>query len=147
MAGDLTRPTLAPKVITDLHPGAQERKPMIRTEIIGSNVIRITAPDKLERADFEHLAPVADDLIKKFGTLRLLIDATSLKGWKNVAALQHHAAFVKSHQRKVDRIAVILAHDWQRWLVAAVKVFLHPEVRVYKENEESEALKWILNGS
>ena len=47
----------APKVITDLHPGAQERKPMIRTEIIGSNVIRITAPDKLERADFEHLAP------------------------------------------------------------------------------------------
>jgi hypothetical protein len=54
---------------------------------------------------------------------------------------------VKSHQRKVDCIAVILAHEWQQWLVAAVKVFLHPEVRVYKENEESEALKWILNGS
>jgi hypothetical protein len=48
---------------------------------------------------------------------------------------------------KGDRIAIILAHDWQQWLVAAVKVFLHPEVRVYKENEESEALKWILNGS
>ena len=147
MAGDLTRPTLAPKVITDLHPGAQERKPMIRTEIIGSNVIRITAPDKLERADFEHLAPVADDLIKKFGTLRLLIDATSLKGWRNVAALQHHAMFVKGHQRKVDRLAVILAHEWQHWLIGAAKVFLHPEVRVYKKNEEREALKWILNGS
>ena len=119
---------------------------MIRTGIIGSNVIRITAPDKLERADFEHLAPVADDFIKKFGTLRLLIDATSLKGWKNVAALQHHAAFVKSHQRKVtDRSYP--CYEWQQWLVAAVKVFLHPEVRVYKENEESEALKWILNGS
>ena len=101
----------APKVITNFPPGAEERKAMIRTGIIGSNVIRITAPDKLERADFEHLAPVADDFIKKFGTLRLLIDATSLKGWKNVAALQHHAAFVKSHQRKVDCIAVILAHE------------------------------------
>ena len=120
---------------------------MIKTEIIGSNVIRITAPEKLERADFEHLTPVADDIIKKFGSLRLLMDATSLKGWKNVAALQHHVMFVKSHQGKVDRIAVLPAHEWQHWLIAAVKVFLHPEVRVYKKNEESGALKWILNGS
>ena len=83
---------------------------MIKTEIIGSNVIRITAPEKLERADFEHLTPVTDDLIKKFGSLRLLIDATSSKGWKNVAALQHHVMFVKSHQEKVDRITALPAH-------------------------------------
>ena len=52
--------------------------------------------------------------------------------------------FVKNHQQKADRIAVIVAHDWQHWLVGAIRIFLHPEVRAYDKSHESEALKWII---
>jgi hypothetical protein len=38
-------------------------------------------------------------------------------------------------KRKVDRIAVIAAHDWQRWLTSAIEVFLHPEVRLVTPNQ------------
>jgi hypothetical protein len=40
---------------------------------------------------------------------------------------------------------VIARHDWQHWLVGAVKVFLHPEVRAFDKGDESEALRWLEN--
>jgi hypothetical protein len=72
-----------------------------------------------------------------------LIDATQLEGWDNFAALEQHAAFVKARQEKVERIAIIAQHDWQHWLVGAVKVFLHPEIRVFDRSAADQALRWI----
>ena len=62
----------------------------------------------------------------------------------HIGAFESHAGFVKNHQQKVERIAVIAAHDWQHWLIGAVRIFLHPEARAYDKNHESEALQWIV---
>jgi hypothetical protein len=43
----------------------------------------------------------------------------------------------------VERIAIIARHDWQHWLVGAVKVFLHPEIRMFDKSESDEALRWV----
>jgi len=51
---------------------------------------------------------------------------------------------VKNYQQKVKRIAAIVAHDWQHWLVGAVSVFLDPEIRAYDKGDENEALQRIL---
>lgn len=116
---------------------------MIKTGIISGNVLRISAPEKLKADDFRQIAPQVDSVISQYGKIRLLIDASGFDGWENIAAFENHARFVKSHQQKVDRIAVIVAHDWQHWLVGAVRMFLHPEVRAYDKSHEGEALKWI----
>jgi hypothetical protein len=75
--------------------------------------------------------------------LRLIIDASALEGWENIAALERHASFVKSHHHKVERIAVIVQHEWQRWLIGALRVFLHPEVRAFDKSDETAALAWM----
>jgi hypothetical protein len=116
---------------------------VIKTGIISGNVLRISAPEKLKADDFRQIAPQVDSVISQYGKIRLLIDASGFDGWENIAAFENHARFVKSHQQKVDRIAVIVAHDWQHWLVGAVRMFLHPEVRAYDKSHEGEALKWI----
>ena len=116
---------------------------MIKTDMISGNVLRILVPDKIEADDFRQIAPQVDSIISQYGKIRLLIDASGFNGWENIAAFENHAGFVKSHQQKVDRIAVIVAHDWQHWLVGAVRIFLHPEVRAYDKSHEGEALKWI----
>jgi hypothetical protein len=116
---------------------------VIKTDIISGNVLRILAPEKLKADDFRQIAPQVDSIISQCGKIRLLIDASGFNGWENIAAFENHAGFVKSHHQKVDRIAVIVAHDWQHWLVGAVRVFLHPEVRAYDKSHEGEALKWI----
>ncbi len=117
---------------------------MIKTEVLAANALRIVAPDKLKADDFRQIAPQVDSLIRQHGKIRLLIDASGFNGWENIAAFEKHAGFIKNHQQKVERIAVIAAHDWQHWLIAAVKMFAHPEVRAYDRSRESEALRWII---
>jgi hypothetical protein len=116
---------------------------MIKIEEVAPGVLKVVAPETLTADDFAELAPKVESIIKQGGKIRLLIDASHLKGWDDIAALEKHAAFVKAHQLKVERIAVIAAHDWQHWLVGAVKVFLHSEIRVFDKAEADEALRWI----
>jgi len=117
---------------------------MIKTEIISANALRITAPEKLNADDFRQIAPQIDSLISQHGKIRLLIDASGFNGWENIAAFENHAGFIKNHHQKIERIAVIAAHDWQHWVIGAVRMFLHPEVRAYDKSHEAEPLQWIV---
>ncbi len=118
---------------------------MIELAVIAPGVLKVVAPVKLSADDFAKLAPKVASILGRDGKIRLLIDATRLEGWDNVGALEKHAAFVKTHERKVERIAVVARHEWQHWLVGAVKVFLHPEIRVFDKSAADEALRWIEN--
>jgi len=111
---------------------------MIQTDIISTNELRIIAPDKLKADDFRQIAPQIEAIIRQYGKIRLLIDGSGFNGWENIAA------FVKNHQQKVERIAVIVGQEWQDWLIGAVRVFVHPDVRTFDKSHESEALQWIV---
>ena len=117
---------------------------MIKTEFVSSNVLKIIIPDKLKADDFLQIAPQIDSMISQYGKIRLLIDGSGFNGWENAAAFEHHARFIKTHQEKIDRIAVIASHDWQHWLIGAARIFLHPEIRAYSTNQGPEALRWIV---
>lgn len=116
---------------------------MLKTQILAPGVLKVVAPKTLEADDFLALAPQVDDIIRDFGQIRLMIDATHLEGWASPLALEKHAAFVKDHQDRVLRVAILARHDWQHWLVGAVRVFLHPEVKAFDPGQEAEALRWI----
>jgi hypothetical protein len=116
---------------------------MIQMQVITDNAIRVTPLGKLQAEDFRRIAPEIDALIAQYGKVRLLIDASGFGGWENLAGFEYHAGFVKSHMQKVERIAVITTHDWQQWLVGAVRVFVHPEIKAYDKRQESQAMAWI----
>jgi hypothetical protein len=116
---------------------------MIKVERVAEGVLKVVAPTKLRSGDFAELARQIEPVIRQKGQLRLLIDASHLAGWTDLAALEEHAAFVRSHHEKVDRIAVVAAHEWQRWLISAIRVFLHPEVRLFEDRQENEAVRWL----
>ena len=97
----------------------------------------------MQGGDFRQIAPQIDSIISQHGKIKLLIDASGFNGWENIEAFETHAGFIKNHQEKVERIAVITAHDWQLWLIGMIKMFVHPEVRAYDKLHESEALQWI----
>lgn len=100
-------------------------------------------PEILKVDDFSKIAPRVESTIRQHKTIRLLIDASHFGGWENIAAFENHIGFVKVHQGKVDRIAVIVAHDWQHWLVGTVRIFVHPEVKAFDRTHDREALQWI----
>ena len=116
---------------------------MIKTEAISANALRIIVPEKLKADDFGQIAPQVDSLISQHGKIRLLLDASGFNGWENIEAFEKHIGFVKDHQQKVERIAVIAGHEWQHWLISVVRMFVHPEIRAYDKGHQSEALQWI----
>jgi len=105
--------------------------------------LKITVPEKVKADDFQQLASQIYPLIRQQGKIRLLIDASNFSGWENIAAFERHIGFVKNHHRKVERVSVIAGHDWQHWVIGTIRLFVHPEVRVYDKGQESEALEWI----
>ncbi len=117
---------------------------MLKIEVISANAVKMTAQEKVKADDFLQIAPQIDSLISQHGQIRLLIDASDFGGWENTTAFANHAGFIKSHQQRVERIAVIVGHAWQHWLVGAVRMFVHPKVRAYEKSREGEALQWIL---
>ncbi len=117
---------------------------MIKTELISANALKIVVPDKLKADDFHQIAPQIDSLIRQHDKIRLLIDASGFNGWENIAAFENHAGFVKNHQKKIERIAVITAHEWQHLLIGAVRIYVHPEARAYDKSHAREAFQWIV---
>ena len=117
---------------------------MIKTETLSANGLKVTVPHKLKADDFTQIAPQIDSLISQHGNIKLLIDASGFEGWENIEAFEAHAGFVKNHQQKIERIAVIAGHEWQHWLVGMVRMFVHPEVRAFDTSHQKEALDWIV---
>ena len=117
---------------------------MIEVQTLSPNAFRLTPSGKLMEDDFSRLAPPIDAAIAEQGQIRLVIDASGFRGWESFAAFERHAGFVRAHQRKVERLAVLTGHDWQEWVVDTMRLFLHPEARAFAKDREAEALQWLL---
>lgn len=120
---------------------------MIILENLKANVLKVTAPESLKADDFRQITPQVDGLIQQQGKISLLLDASKFGGWENMAAFESHMGFVKTHYHKIERVAVIAGHDWRHWVAGMVRVFVHPEIRVYDKNQENEAVRWVADGT
>jgi hypothetical protein len=120
-----------------------EENAMITFEPIKNNEVRVIIPEKIQTGDFVQLAPQADAFIREHGTIRLLVDARKFNGWEDMKAFDKHMYFVKTHQKKVERIAIIAGHVWQHWLAGILKIFVHPQVAVFDADEAADAGRWL----
>ena len=115
----------------------------LSAEVIGPDTLKIIAPETLKADDFERIAPQFDAFASFHGQVKLLIDATACDGWESLRAFEHHMAFVRNHQAKAARIALIAGHRWQHWLASTVGTFLHPKIKAFDKGEEAKALRWL----
>jgi hypothetical protein len=119
-----------------------EDSKMIKTEAISLCALKIVPSEKLSEADFMPRAagqfndrevrasPAADRRIpvQRLGKLRG----------------EAHISFIKNHERNVERIAAIVGHDWQHWVVDMARLFLHPEARAFDKSREGDAQRWVV---
>ncbi len=116
---------------------------MLKAEALSDRALRVTPSGKLSAADFRALATVVDEMIERNGSIRVLIDAYAFSGLDSLAAVEAHASFMKAHQARVERLAVVVGRNWQHWLVDTIRLILHPEARAFDRAREKEALDWI----
>jgi hypothetical protein len=116
---------------------------MIVMEASTDNILKFKVSAKLEESDFARIAPQVEEMIKSHGSIRLLIDATAFDGWSDMQAAKKHFIFVRNHQAKIARIALIAGHMWQHWVAGVAGVFVHPDIKIFDIGQLTEAETWL----
>jgi len=116
---------------------------MIEVERLERNAVAITLPRQVEAGDFPAMAPELDALIAEHGSLRVVLNISALRGWAGWRALKEHLGFVRGHQRKVQRMAVIAGPAWQWGLVGILRLVVSPRVKVFGRGEIDAARRWL----
>jgi hypothetical protein len=121
---------------------------MIKHELLRDRGILTVKPDgALRTEDFTALAAAVDPYIEEQGELKgLMVEASSFPGWEDFAAFLSHLRFVRDHQRRIRRVAVLTD---SRLLAVAPKIvdpFVSPQLRHFNSAERAAALAWIEAG-
>jgi len=111
------------------------------------NIVVLTPDGPLTAADFARAAQAIDPLMAANGKLAgLMIHAPSFPGWRDFDAVKAHLTFVRDHQRRIDRLAVVTDSAFVKTMAGIAGAFVHPEVRQFGFGEKERALAWLETG-
>lgn len=120
---------------------------MINHTLDAANSILYVRPQSaLERSDFAQLAQTVDPFIERNGTLAgLVIDAPAFPGWESLGAMAAHFRFVRDHQKRIARIALVTDSALGNVAEHLASHFVAAEIRHFPAGELEGARQWILN--
>jgi len=106
------------------------------------NVIAIRVEGYMRNQDYQSLLPFIEELIKKHGTIRILMDLRDCEGadFRGVLKVLPHAFRLSP---KVGKEAIITDVKWIPLLVKLAGSFFKTEVRCFQSTETSKAWIWI----
>lgn len=116
---------------------------MIHIHNIADNTVELKPKGKINAEDVGQLTEMADALLQRHKEIKVLIIATDFQGWEDAAALEAHLSFVKAHHEKVAKLALIPGHLWQEGLATFMKMFLHPEIKLFDADHIPDAKTWL----
>jgi len=118
---------------------------MIKAKLDKDNgILHVKPSGPLEETDFETLSALADPYIAKKGALAgLMLEIDRFPGWKNLASMVKHFRFVRSHHRKIRRIALVTDARIGAIAPKLARHFVAAEVRRFAAGRAGEAKKWI----
>ena len=121
---------------------------MLNIDVLADRNIVVFAPDgALEAADFVRAAQAIDPLIATNGRLAgLMVQAGSFPGWRDFGAVKAHPTFVRDHQRRIARLAVITDSAFLKMMAGIACAFVHPQVNQFGLGEKERALSWLETG-
>ena len=125
----------------------EERPPMPHRILPGQGVLVLAPQGPLREEDFEAVSADVDPWIAANGSLRgVVIHAREFPGWENLGGLLSHLRFVRDHQRKVRRVALVLDMPLADLAPKVASHFIEAEVRHFRYDDIVEALAWAEQG-
>jgi hypothetical protein len=120
---------------------------MIKHTIDTANSILYIRPETaLVQSDFVQLAETVDPYIEEAGGLRgLIIDAPEFPGWKSLGALTAHFRFVRDHQKKIKKIALVTDSALGDVAENLASHFLSAEIRHFPTGKLEAANEWVMS--
>ena len=99
--------------------------------------------ESLRKEDFDKLRKVVDPWIEKHGLLKgVVICMRKFPGWENFAGFVQHIEFVKSHERKVRRVALAVDGLLPEIISKIAAHFIQAKIRQFPFDKVGEAIQW-----
>lgn len=114
-------------------------------ELLEERGVLIMQPNgELEAADFERLNARLDPYLQEARVLNgVMIVAEHFPGWDDLAALTSHVRFVRSHQGKIRRVALVTSDRLVSSVPRLASRFVGADVRAFPMQARDQALLWV----
>ena len=107
-----------------------------------AKVLTIKASGKLSKEDYEAFIPKLEQLIKRFGKIRILFEMKDFHGW-DASALWQDLKFDIKHFKDIERLAMVGDRKWEKGMSIFCKPFTTAKVKYFDVNEVEKARDWI----
>jgi hypothetical protein len=109
-----------------------------------NGILHVRPSGPLEQADFDKLSGLADPYIARKGKLAgLIVEIEKFPGWKNLTGVLQHFRFVRSHHRKIRRVALVTDARVGKIAEKVARHFIAAEVKRFPAGQGQEARKWL----
>lgn len=110
-------------------------------------ILRVVPSGALTAQDFAGLTRFADAYLVNHGDFAgLLIEAQTFPGWDSFAGFAAHLRFVRDHEQRIQRIALVTDSAIAHMVEILAKPFVMAKIRHFAFGHRAEALAWLRNG-
>ena len=109
----------------------------------GGKMLVVHVSGKLAKADYEHLVPEFERLVRQHGKLRALFDMAGFHGWE-AGAMWEDIKFDMKHFADIERLAMVGEKKWQHGMATFCKPFTKATIRYFDHADAAEARKWLV---
>ena len=114
--------------------------------LAGLAILRPTGA--LSERDFETVANVIDPYLEEHGELTgLIIHTKEFPGWESFGAMLKHFKFVKDHQRRISRVALVTDSKIGNLVELIGSHFISAKVKHFPQDAFIDARKWVLDAN
>ena len=108
----------------------------------GILILKPEAP--LSKGDFGALSAAVDAYLATHETLKgVLIHAKKFPGWESFGGFTAHMHFVREHQKKVSRVAIVTDNPFAGIAESLGKHFVSAEIKHFPYADDVKALDWL----
>lgn len=112
------------------------------------SILYLRPKEALAGEDFAQLASVVDPHIEATGGLAgIVVEADRFPGWQSFAALASHLRFVRSHHKRIRRIAIVTDSVIGEMAEHLASHFVAAEIEHFPSGRVEDAKRWILAGA
>jgi len=110
-----------------------------------AKVLVVKATGKLIKEDYEALVPKVEQLIQRFGKVRILFEMKNFHGWE-AGAIWQDIKFDIKHFKDIERLVLVGDKKWEKGMSVFCKPFTTAKVKYFDVNEADKAQDWIKEG-
>jgi len=124
-----------------------EKRKAMRVTLDEELAIVILEPtEPIDKSDFEQVGEVIDPFLESHGGLKgLIIQAKDFQGWNSTGAFLAHMKFIKTHYKKVDKIALVSDLKILGMTTFVAEHVMDIDVKLFKTDEFQRAKEWVLS--